>query len=265
MVTFREITNGLHKLELDLSRPVVAHASLSAFGEVAGGASTLLGALLSTFESLIMPAFTYKTMVIPEDGPAENAIKYGSGKDTNRMATFYTQDMPVDRLIGVVAETLRQHHQAIRSSHPILSFVGINAEQALHAQSLEEPLAPIRVLMEQDGYVLLLGVGNTSNTSIHAIEKMAGRKQFIRWALTPQGVCACPGFPGCSDGFSALDPILAPSVRKVQIGAADVKAIPLQALKEIILDVLADDPQALLCSRKACERCDAVRHSEVRV
>ena len=86
MLTFRDFITGIRKLEIDRSRPVIAHASLSAFGEVHGGAETVVGALLSSFDTFIMPVFTYKTMLIPEIGPLDNAIVYGSGKDTNRMA-----------------------------------------------------------------------------------------------------------------------------------------------------------------------------------
>jgi aminoglycoside 3-N-acetyltransferase len=62
---------------------------------------------------------------------------------------------------------------------------------------LDDPLAPVGALAEENGTVLLIGVNHTVNTSIHYAEKIAGRKQFIRWALTPQGVRECPGFPGC--------------------------------------------------------------------
>ena len=108
MLTFRDFISGIRKLDIDHSLPVVAHASLSAFGEVHGGAETVLGALLSSFNSVIMPAFTYKTMIIPEIGPPDNAIVYGSGKDTNRMAEIYRPDMPSDPMMGVVSGSLAQ-------------------------------------------------------------------------------------------------------------------------------------------------------------
>ena len=74
MIGYREIGSGLRSLGLDPARPVMVHASLSAFGEVRGGAETLLGALLASQRAVMMPAFTYKTMLIPEEGPADNAF-----------------------------------------------------------------------------------------------------------------------------------------------------------------------------------------------
>lgn len=259
MVTFRELLLALRKLELPPSCSIIAHASLSAFGEVHGGADTILGALLVCCQSLVMPTFTYETMVIPETGPPFNAITYGSGKDLNRMAKFFRSDLPADRLMGAVAEALRRHPRAQRSSHPILSFAGINASQALEAQTLAEPLAPIRILVEQRGWVLLLGVDHTVNTSIHYAENCAGRKGFIRWALTPQGVLACPGFPGCSDGFQTLALHLEGVTRRVQAGPGQIQAIPLIDLADIAEMWIQADPLALLCDREDCERCQTVR------
>ena len=108
MVTFRDFFNTLRQLEIDRSSPVIAHTSLSAFGEVHGGVDTVLAALMGAFNTLIVPTFTYKTMVIPEVGPPENAMRYGSGVAVNRMSEFFSPDMPADKLMGVVPETLRR-------------------------------------------------------------------------------------------------------------------------------------------------------------
>jgi aminoglycoside 3-N-acetyltransferase len=261
MLTFRDLFTALHKLGLDRARPVIAHGSLSSFGEVNGGADTVLGALLSISNSVIMPTFTFKTMLIPEVGPENNAMQYGSGKDLNRMAEFFTPDMPVDPLMGAIPEVLRLHPKAHRSTHPILSFGGINADQELEKQTLSEPLAPIHTLRENEGWVILLGVDHSVNTSIHYGERLAGRKQFVRWALTPDGVKECPGFPGCSNGFNAITPSLDQVIRRVQVGSSLVQAVPIAALVETVLAMLKQDPLALLCEKPDCERCNAVRES----
>jgi aminoglycoside 3-N-acetyltransferase len=186
-------------------------------------------------------------------------VAYGSGKDANRMAEFFQPHMLPDRLMGAVPEALLRRPQARRSAHPILSFVGVQAEKALEAQTIAEPLAPIRVLAGARGWVLLLGVDQTVNTSIHYAERCAGRKQFTRWALTPKGVVECPGFPGCSDGFEALTPRLHGVTRMSWAGPALIQAIPLIDLVDIVKMWIQADPWALLCERKDCERCSAVR------
>jgi aminoglycoside 3-N-acetyltransferase len=261
MISFRDVVSGLRAFDLDPETPLIVHASLSSFGEVRGGGEAVLGALLSLFEQVLMPAFTYKTMIIPEDGPPNNGLVYGSGHDLNRMADFFRADLPVDPTIGDIAETLRKNANARRSSHPILSFSGIAVEDALAAQTLSEPLAPIQALTEKNGWVLLLGVDHTVNTSIHYTEALAGRKSFVRWALTPTGIKECPAFPSCSDGFEAAAPLLESITRQQTIGAAQVRAIPLQPMIETLVGLLQKDPLALLCDRADCERCDAVRQA----
>jgi aminoglycoside 3-N-acetyltransferase len=259
MITFRQLVSALRDLGIDRSRPVIAHASLSAFGEVQGGAETLLGALMYCLDTLIMPAFTYQTMVVPEIGPAENGLAYGSYRDANLMAQFFHPNMPVDRLMGVLPEALRRSSKSSRSSHPILSFVGMNAQSYLASQTLTEPLQPIGLLMEAQGWVLLLSVDHTVNTSLHFAERLAGRKQFMRWALTSEGIVECPQFPGCSDGFNQIAPALAQVTRKMQIGPGWVQAIPLVDLISTARAIVEADPLALLCENSYCERCPVIR------
>jgi aminoglycoside 3-N-acetyltransferase len=99
------------------------------------------------------------------------------------------------------------------------------------------------------------------NTSIHYAEKLAGRRQFVRWALLANSVTQCSGFPGCSDGFGQIGPVMEDVSRSVKIGAAKVQAIPLQMLVQVVVDMLVNDPLALLCQRPDCERCNAVRQA----
>jgi aminoglycoside 3-N-acetyltransferase len=258
MLTYRDLCNAFQQLELD-HKPAIAHASLSAFGEVQGGAETILGALLRTVDSLIMPTFTYKTMLVPEDGPKDNAIDYGKSHDPNRLAEFFRPDMPADKSMGIIAETLRRHPQAKRSNHPIYSFAGIHADEAIDAQNLHHPFGPIEVLQSQAGWVLLLGVNHTVNTSIHYGEQLVGRRQFIRWALTLKGVVECPRWPGCSGGFQKIAPSLEWSSQKIRINDTLVQAVPLKDLLETVQELIGADPLALLCDREYCQRCSAVR------
>ena len=258
-VTLRDLQLGLRALRLE-EAPVIVHSSLKAFGEVEGGASAVVSALVRTFVSVLEPTFTYKTMLTPLTGPAGNAITYGSGEDQNRMAEFFTPKMPADRLMGIIPETFRNHPSAARSSHPIQSFAGMNARVFLDAQTLDDPLAPLGLLEKKGGWAILMGVDHTVNTSIHYAEKLAGRKQFIRWALTPKKVVECPGFPGDSAGFQAVAPEVENYTRHVQIGAAQVQAVPLAMLFKVVITMLKKDPLALLCQREDCERCNQIRN-----
>jgi len=257
-LTLAELRAGFRELRL-IERPVIVHASVKAFGTILGGADTLVRALMETTASMIVPTFTYKTMVTPEIGPPNNGLTYGADQDSNRMAIPFHADMPADPLMGMFPETLRLHPDARRTSHPIQSFAGIHADAALNAQTLFNPLAPIGVLAEQDGWVLLLGTDHTVNTSIHYAERLAGRRQFTRWALSSDRVVECPGFPGDSSGFQVIAPDLEKDIRCLQVGAAHVQAVPLKRLFEMVLARLKKHPLDLLCQQADCERCQAIR------
>jgi len=255
---YLDLSAALATLELR-EVPVIAHASLHAFGRVDGGAETFVQALLEAVGALIMPTHTYNTMITPSVGPMHNGIVYGSAQDLNRMAEFYSPSMPADRLMGVVPEALRQRPGVKRSMHPILSFAGMKADKPLGTQSMEEPLAPIRMLAESGGWVLLLGVDHTANTAIHFAEKLAGRRQFVRWALTEGGIVECPGFPGDSSGFKVIERDLQAYTRKLQVGNALVQAIPLKELIAAVIERIKKDPYALLCSNPGCARCNELK------
>ncbi len=269
MITIRELLFGFQSLP-SRGGAVIAHASFKSLGKVQGGPRTVIDALIRSGSALVMPAFTYETMMYPLVGPPNNAVDYQMEEEQRRERERdpkyvgpqpFTPDMPVDKNeIGILAETLRRHPAAKRSLHPILSFVGVNADFALDRQTIFDPLAPIGALAERNGWVLLIGVDHTVNTSIHYAEKLAGRKQFVRWALTPNRITECPSFPGDSSGFQAIAECLENDTDVTTIGEARVEAIPLNRLIDKVKQMIKDNPrEALLCQRKDCARCNAVR------
>ncbi len=258
MPGYDELKSAFQELSL-ANKPVIAHASLQPFGYIHNGADTALQALISSVKSLIMPAFTYRTMITPEVGPPNNGITYGADGDLNKMAQPFTLNMRADPMMGVLPEALRNHPAAKRTAHPILSFTGIQSDLILGTQTLYEPFAPIAALSDEDGWIVLINVDHTVNTSIHYAEKLAGRKQFMRWALVENRVVECPNFPGDSSGFDAIESYIRPDTRRVDMGEAFIQAIPLKRLFEAVQELIKLDPLALLCQRTDCERCNAVK------
>jgi len=282
MTTYAEIKTAFDSLGLN-DMPVIAHISLRSFGEVEGGAPMVVQAFIDSFAAVIMPSHTYKTMIVPRSGPENNAMNYGAPDPFNANPEFFTHFMPADVLMGAIPEALRQRSGAKRSNHPILSFAGFNVDEILAAQTLMDPLAPIQALADQNGWVVLAGVDHTVNTSMHLAEKLAGRRQFIRWALVRDAltkpaplkiagrsyastavnerIVECPGFPGCSAGFQAIARDLQSFTRRVTAGKSAIQAVPLAALFHAVISKINQDPKALLCFDPSCARCNTVRMS----
>jgi aminoglycoside 3-N-acetyltransferase len=261
MVTFRELVKALRRLDINPSHPIIIHTSRSGLEGFKGGTSIILGGLINVYKSLVMPAFTYQTMLIPETGPADNGLEYGSGRRKNLDAQFFDPGMPVDTTLGEITEQFRLVPEVKRSSHPLLSFAGLNAAQYIKAQTIDEPYQGIQRLMDAGGWVLLIGAGHNHNFSIHLAERLAGRKQFIRWALTRNGVVECKRFPGCSEGFNAIsnNVRVVRSSRTVHLSTAQIQAISLMELVDAAREIIFNDPLALLCKDSACRHCSAVR------
>ncbi|MBI5935220.1 MAG: AAC(3) family N-acetyltransferase [Chloroflexi bacterium] len=266
MIGIREALAGFESLPIR-GQAVIAHGSFKSLGRVQGGPRVVVDALARSCDALIMPTFTYDTMVTPLVGPPNNALDYAAEEHTRQRqdgvsaldAIPFKRAMPADVEMGVLPETLRRRPDATRSLHPILSFAGVNAEFALQRQTMYDPLAPIGALAAKNGWIVLIGVDHTVNTSIHYAEKLAGRKQFTRWARLRKRIVECPNFPGDSSGFNEIASYLDNDVVTVTIGEARVQALPLNSLIDRVKILLRTNPLALLCQRNECMRCNEVR------
>jgi aminoglycoside 3-N-acetyltransferase len=256
---YRDILLALRRIGVEgESRVLVIGPSLVP-ESIRGGAAALSAALSSSCKMVVAPAFTYQTMVYPAEGPPDNAVDYPEASAASVEADFFRPSTRVSQLLGPLPETLRRMEGASRSGHPILSFTGLGAEEILETQTLESPFAPVDALAKAGGDVVVLGSDPPANPALHLAEQRAGRKQFIRWALTPKGVVECPGFPGCARGFGSIEGRLTGVLRSETVGSFPIGRIPLRDLLNIAAGWIRQDPQAMLCDHPDCPFCAAVR------
>jgi hypothetical protein len=75
-------------------------------------------------------------------------------------------------------------------------------------------------------------------------------------------IVECPGYPGDSSGFTAIEELILPHTRRVDLDSgAFIQAVPLKRLLDVTVELIKKDPLALLCQREDCERCNAVRNT----
>lgn len=266
-VTQDQISAGLRSLGLDSSSAVIVHASLRSFGTVEGGAHAVCHAMADVCGTVLMTAGTWESTGLPAPPglarplngftPAASWAEFDAALAEARPFSY---DLPVDRYLGRIAETFRQEFEHERGPHPLFSYlaIGRHARDLIAAQRLDLPLGPLDVLEELNGHVLLLGVGHTSNTTIHRAEQRLGRSLFYRYAKTAPGSWAeFPNLSGESHRFDDLEPALAPKTTEVTIGDCRARLVAVRDVLAATDRAVRADPRALLCHDPACERCAA--------
>ena len=259
MLQYRDIKTAIHELAIERNDPTIVYVSAHLIPQVRGGAQTILGAILGSIDNILMPSFTFRTMVIPEFGPSDNLITYGSGRISNLDATIFTPELPADFEDAPISEVFRSYPDVTRSSHPIFSFLGLGLDSALIAQTINDPYGHIHYLQGMNAKIVTLAKDASAFFSLHYCEKQSGRKQFTRWAITTDGIKECPLYPGCSRGFHKILYHLDGVLIKTQILDEPCISVSLDQLIPTALQLLNDDPYALLCNDLQCKKCNAVR------
>ena len=167
---------------------------------------------------------------------------------------------------GTLAEAFRRRPEAVRSAHPAYSVtaIGTGAVELLEghehagATGLDSPLDRLAAV---GGLVLLLGVGQTANTTVHVGEFHAGAF-YLDIPFDP----AWPAhgenrFPGCSRAFGVLERPLRErgAIHDGKVGGALAQLMSGSAVIEATVTLLHADPAALLCTDPDCHRCSRAR------
>lgn len=177
--TVDSLATDLEALGLRPGMAVLVHSSLSALGWVCGGPVAVILALehaISRTGTLVMPTHSgnlsdpahWENPPVPQ--PWWQIIR-----DT---MPAYDPDLTPSWGVGIIPECFRKQTGVRRSAHPQYSFAawGARAETVIDQHSLDFGLgerSPLARLYDLNGWVLLLGVGHGSNTSLHLAEYRA--------------------------------------------------------------------------------------------
>lgn len=176
-VTRSDVLKGLRDLGVRSGMTLLVHSSMRSFGRfVPGGTSAILAALTEAIGpegTLVMPTQSHDL--------SDPSIWMNPPLDESWWE-LVREEMPaydpawtVTGGMGVIVETFRGLPGTVRSGHPHVSLAarGPAASGLLEAHELDFGLgehSPLAKLYEADAYVLLLGCGHDSNTSLHLAE-----------------------------------------------------------------------------------------------
>jgi aminoglycoside 3-N-acetyltransferase len=217
----------------------VVHSSLRAVGRDADDLIDELLAAVGPDGLVVMPTFTYDNATFDPDTPCRT---------------------------GALSEVFRRRPDALRSAHPTYSLAAIGSGAAGLLAGHEHTGAtavdsPLDRLASVGGLVLLVGVGQTSNTTVHVGEFHA-EAPYLDIPFDP----AWPAhgydrFPGCSRAFGALEQPLRRrgAIRDGKVGRALAQLVSGHAVIEETVALLRVDPAALLCTDGTCYRCSRAR------
>lgn len=177
--TTRSLVVELRSLGVTDGTTLLVHASMSALGYVAGGAQTVVDALLRTVGvagTLVMP--THSSGLSEPSLWRNPPVPESWWQEIRDETPAFDLLVTPTRLMGVVVETFRHYPGVRRSSHPQVSFaaLGPNRDAVIGDHSLARPLgeqSPLARLYDLDGSILLLGVDHANNTSLHLAEYRA--------------------------------------------------------------------------------------------
>lgn len=254
-LTKESLIKGLQNIGVQRNDLLVVHSSLHGLGPVEGGADTVLDALLTCIAPdglLVMPTFTYRNEVFnPATSPSRT---------------------------GILTELLRKRSTSVRSLHPTHSVVALGKgadgicerHHTLPGLGINTPLDRIA---KAGGHILLLGVGQQSNSTIHVGEVYAGvpylnipfeptspPRAFVEGGL---GMVELRDPPGCSRAFGAIEAHLRQrgAIRDGKIGNALAQWMSGQEVITVTTNLLRQDHAALLCTDPDCYRCNRARDS----
>jgi aminoglycoside 3-N-acetyltransferase len=247
-VSREELAADLRALGLPPGATVLVHSSLSRLGHVLGGADAAVDALLDAVGptgTVIFPTLTGAREDGPEDPPSIDV----------RTTPCWT---------GRIPETARQRPDAVRSIHPTHSVaaIGPGAERYTTGHELTETpcdrRSPYRRLIEEGGFILMLGATQSSNTTLHCLEELAEVPYHLQDDWTTGRVVDAQGREHAVRNrlhlwrwrrdFEKIDRPLAAAGALIvgKVGQAAGRLMPARGLHGTILPLMRADPFYLL-------------------
>ena len=226
---------------------VLMHSALSSIGYVEGGADTVVDAVLEA---------------VGEDGTFA----------VSTMAFNHPYDPENDKsTVGIISEVHRLRKNSIRSLRPIhcINAIGALAEELTRDHDKCETNcgvgSPYLKLRALGGKIILLGVDNNRNTTLHAIEDIMD-SVYLESRVFPAPKYVedyenktieinkfCPGHRDFLKFTSVLR--REGALIEVVVGNATAKIIDVKKMFDLGEKILKEDPLFFMCDNENCAYC----------
>lgn len=166
MITKSQIRAQLEQLGVPCDKPLIVHVSLRAVGKIDGGGQTLLDCLIERVTKrggvLVVPSHTWANLL------NDRQIKLDMTDSKTCVGTF-----------ADIATADARGTRTVNPTHSVTVF-GDKAVVGEFIKGERETLTPnapqgcYGKIYDNDGSVLLIGVGHNKNTYMHCVEEMMG-------------------------------------------------------------------------------------------
>lgn len=245
-LTKSDLLSGLRQLGVEPGMVLMVHSALAAFGEVDGGADTVIDALLEALGpdgTLMMPAMGGAPIFDVDETRSH---------------------------VGEITDRFWRRPRVTRSIHPTHSVAGVGPlVNRILAGHLEQrtaigPDSPWgRIAQMDNGYILCLGCDQDRNTLLHTAEDIAEgaylntfRRDYYDEDRKVKTL-VMERFPGPHRDFIQLDRLFqnAGAMRVGKIGRAVCRLMKAGHILNLTVDALRRDPAAVLCDNPHCVDC----------
>lgn len=253
-INFKILTQNLLELGIKPGGVLLVHTSFSKIKPIEDGPLGLISALRSALGAdgtLVMPSMSYD-----DDHP------------------FDKTKSPCPEM-GIVADTFWRLPGVLRSdNNHAFAAIGRLAERIVAPHPIDVPHgldSPVGRVYELDGQVLLLGVGQDSNTTIHLCENLAG----VRYRRDKYITVLKDGQPTrfdyreidhCCQNFALVDGWLdeKQNQRHGRIGNGETRLMRSRDIVNAVTSHLEKDETIFLHPQGTDEECDDARASLIR-
>lgn len=254
--TVGSLQTDFKALGIEKGMVLLVHSSLSAMGWVCGGAVAVIIALqevLGKTGTLVMP--THSTDLSDPSQWKNPPVPESWWQTIRETMPAYDPDLTPTRSMGKIAETFRKQKTVLRSAHPQSSFCarGPQASDIVNNHALAYGMgenSPLARIYDLHGFVLLLGVNHSRNTSIHLAEYRADfpSKRVVRegapisqagsrtWTTFEDINVDASDFERIGEDFLRSD--VGKVVRHGKVGIADCQLMPQRVVVDFAVDWL---------------------------